>query len=87
MPDKPGNILARIDRCTANKTITRHEQLRRLLTRKSGASITQIQKAFDWQPQTARAAISAQRKAGREIARSQTDKGSVYRIVERGGDQ
>lgn len=69
------------------KKPTRQSQLRKLLTRKSGASIVQIQKAFGWQPHTARAAISAQRKAGFEISRSYTDKGPVYRIVERGGDQ
>ncbi len=64
---------------------TRQAQLRKLLARKSGASIAQIQKAFNWQPHTARAAISAQRKSGSVIVRSDTDKGSVYRIVEEGG--
>ena len=86
MPDKPGNILARIDRCTANKTTTRQEQLRRLLSHKSGASITQIQKAFDWQSHTARAAISALRKAGSCVERIATEKGSIYRIADRGED-
>ena len=43
---------------------TRREQLTKLLNRKSGASITQIQKAFGWQPHTARAAISTLRKEG-----------------------
>lgn len=66
---------------------TRQAQLRKLLTRKSGASIVQIQKAFGWQPHTARAAISAQRKTGCVIVRSDTDKGSVYRIVEESGSQ
>ena len=66
---------------------TRQAQLRKLLTRKSGASIAQIQKAFGWQPYTARAAISAQRKAGFEISRSNTDKGPGYWIVERGRNQ
>ena len=70
----------------ANK-LTRPAQLQKLLTRKSGVSIAQLQKTFGWQPHTARAAISAQRKAGCEIARSDTDKGSVYRIVERGDEQ
>ena len=71
----------------AAKKPTRHAQLRKMLTRKSGASIAQIQKAFGWQPHTARAAISAQRKAGCEITRRDTDKGPVYRIVDQGGDQ
>jgi len=69
------------------KKPTRQVQLRKMLTRKSGASIAQIQKAFGWQPHTARAAISAQRKAGCEITRSDADKGPVYRIVDQGGEQ
>lgn len=67
--------------------LTRAAQLRKLLTRKSGVSIAQLQKAFGWQPHTACAAISAQRKSGCAIARSDTDKGSVYRIVEQGDAQ
>ncbi|PSL14820.1 uncharacterized protein DUF3489 [Shimia abyssi] len=59
----------------------RQEQLSKLLNRKSGATISQIQTAFGWQPHTARAALSTLRKAGTAIERSDTDKGSVYRIV------
>ncbi|MEM6891483.1 MAG: DUF3489 domain-containing protein [Pseudomonadota bacterium] len=66
----------------AAKKLTRHRQLRKLLTRKSGVTIAQLQKTFGWQPHTARAAISAQRKAGCVVGRAETDKGSVYRIVE-----
>ena len=60
---------------------TREEQLRKLLTRKSGATIAQIQKTMGWQPHTARAAISRLRKSGSEIERQISDKGSVYRVV------
>lgn len=67
----------------ARKT-TRREQLNKLLTRKSGATIAQIQKAFGWQPHTARAAISAQRRAGHPIERDDSGKGPVYRIVKVG---
>ena len=61
---------------------TRGAQLRRLLKRKSGVTLAQLQTTFGWQAHTARAAISAQRKAGWVIDRSDSDKGSVYRIVE-----
>ena len=64
----------------ARKT-TRYEQLNKLLRRKSGAPITQIQKAFGWKTHTARAALSAQRKAGHTIERDASSKGPVYRIV------
>lgn len=63
---------------------TRREQLAKLLNRKSGASITQKQKAFGWQPHTARAAISKLRKGGTLIERTDTDKGAVYRAVTEG---
>lgn len=66
---------------------TRQDALSHLLARKSGATIVQIQKVFGWQPHTARAAISAQRKAGHVVERSDTDKGSVYRIIKSGVGQ
>ncbi|MEM8632968.1 MAG: DUF3489 domain-containing protein [Pseudomonadota bacterium] len=59
---------------------TRRDQLAKMLGRKSGASIAQIQKAFGWQPHTARAAISTLRKSGATVERTMTEKGSVYRI-------
>lgn len=63
---------------------TRPAQLRKLLTRKSGATIAQIQSAFGWQPHTARAAISGLRRSGETVQRSDAAKGSVYRIVSAG---
>ena len=59
---------------------TRPDLLRRLLTRKSGATMAQIQSAFGWQPHTVRAAVSGLRKSGEAVQRSETTKGSVYRI-------
>ena len=37
---------------------TKSDDLRRLLSRRSGASVAQLQKQFGWQPHTVRAAIS-----------------------------
>ena len=70
-----------------SKSPSRPAQVRKLLRRKSGVSIAQLQQAFGWQPHTARAAISAQRKAGHVVDRTETAKGSVYRIVGESGDQ
>ena len=67
----------------AQNNLTRQQQLQKLLSRKSGATIAQIQKAFGWQPHSARAAISMMRKAGHTVERSGSDKGTVYRIVKR----
>lgn len=61
-------------------TANRPAQLRKLLARRSGATIPQIQRSFEWQPHTARAAISKLRKAGDVVDRTETSKGSVYRI-------
>ncbi|WP_424831400.1 DUF3489 domain-containing protein [Ruegeria sp.] len=68
----------------ARNNLTRQQQLQKLLSHKSGATIAQIQKAFDWQPHSARAAISVMRKAGHTIERSGSDKGTMYRIVKGG---
>lgn len=76
---------ARPKRAAAKQT--RQKQLRKMLTRKSGVTIAQLQKTFGWQPHTARAAISAQRKAGCLVDRTETNKGSVYRIIEPEGTQ
>lgn len=58
----------------------RKEQLTKLLSRKSGVSVKQLQHAFGWQPHTARAAMSRLRKTGALIERFDTKNGSVYRI-------
>ena len=63
---------------------SRRSQLRKLLWRKGGATIAQIEAAFGWQPHSARAAISGLRKAGDTIERSASTKGTVYRIVATG---
>ncbi|HCP80230.1 MAG TPA: hypothetical protein DIT67_01055 [Octadecabacter sp.] len=64
--------------------LTRQQQLAKLLCRKSGASVAQIQKAFGWQPHTARAAISMLRKGGMAIERTDTGKGPVYGAASEG---
>lgn len=61
--------------------LTRQQQLAKLLERKSGATIQQIQAAFGWQPHTAQAAPSTLRKAGFAVVRADTDNGAVYRIA------
>ncbi|MES0863707.1 DUF3489 domain-containing protein [Ruegeria sp. SCPT10] len=61
--------------------LTRQQQLQKLLSRKAGATIAQMQNTFGWQPHSARAAISMMRKAGHTVERSGSDKGTVYRIV------
>ncbi|MEM6657109.1 MAG: DUF3489 domain-containing protein [Pseudomonadota bacterium] len=67
--------------------LTRQMQLHKMLTRKSGVTIAQLQKTLGWEPHTARAAISLQRKAGCVVERIKTEQGSVYRIVEAQGNQ
>lgn len=86
MSDKP-KIETRTSKATTSEKktspVSRTEQLRILLRRKSGATCTELQEKFGWQPHTARAAISGLRKAGECIERSSGECGTVYRIIER----
>ncbi|WP_411892448.1 DUF3489 domain-containing protein [Yoonia sp. SDW83-1] len=66
---------------TGTAAVGRQDQLRKLLRRKNGATIAQIQSAYGWQAHSARAAISNLRRAGELIDRQPASKGSVYRIV------
>ncbi len=83
-PVRPKGKPARSRQPISKAKPTRSAQLTKLLRRKSGASMAQIQTAFGWQPHTVRAAISAQRKAGHRIERTRSDTGPVYRIVTEG---
>ena len=66
---------------TAKPKPNRSDQLRKMLNRKGGATLAQMQTAFGWQPHTARAAVSGLRKRGDIVERSDGPKGSVYRIA------
>ena len=62
-------------------TPTKSETIQKLLARKGGATITQLQAATDWQPHSLRAALSGLRKNGAAITRSTDSKGvTVYRL-------
>lgn len=68
-------------------TTTRTQTIRKLLARKGGVSIIQLQAATEWQPHSLRAALSRFRKAGATITRETTAKGiTVYRLLP-SGDQ
>ena len=74
-------------------TRTKSETIQKLLTRKGGASIAQLQAATSWQPHSVRAALSGLRKKGTAITRSTNAKGvTVYAIetpptLEHGGSR
>jgi hypothetical protein len=62
-------------------TRTKSETIQKLLARKGGATITQLQAATDWQPHSLRAALSGLRKKGAAITRLTNAKGvTVYRL-------
>lgn len=73
--------LATTNTATAKPKPNRSDQLRKMLKRKSGATLVQMQTAFGWQTHTARAAVSGLRKGGEIVERSDGPTGSVYRIV------
>ncbi len=66
---------------------TKIETVRKMLARKGGANILQLQTATQWQPHTIRAALSRFRKAGAKLTREKNPKGiAIYRIAP-GGDR
>lgn len=61
--------------------ISKKETLIKLLTRQSGATIAQMQKATGWQAHSIRAALTGLRKAGHQVSRDSNAKGlAVYRL-------
>lgn len=52
-----------------------------LLRREEGATLDEMVKATAWLPHTTRAALTALKKKGYAIGRSQRDGASVYRIT------
>lgn len=80
--DSKKNTQAAKPKLATQKT-TRLQQLTKLLARNSGVTIAQVQAAFEWQPHTARAAISSLRKGGAMIERSASGKCAVYRLKQK----
>lgn len=64
---------------TAGKT--KSDNLSKLLSRRNGATVAQIQKQLDWQPHTIRAAISRLRSSGLTIDLDRSGKVARYRVV------
>jgi biotin operon repressor len=64
----------------ASKT-TKKDRLRKMLARKSGATLAQLTKDLGWQPHTVRAAISVLRKDGITVDLDRAAKTPAYRIA------
>ena len=62
------------------------EMLRKLLLRRNGATVPQIQKQLGWQPHTIRAAISRLRSSGVQVELDRFDRNACYRLL-RGDDR
>ncbi len=60
---------------------TKTEMLRKLLSRRNGATVSQIQNRLDWQAHTVRAAISRLRSSGLLIELDRSSKSARYRLV------
>ncbi len=64
---------------------TKTDTVIKLISRKSGATVEQIQKVTDWQPHSVRAALTGLRKKGHEIERDKNTKGvTIYRVAKDG---
>ena len=57
------------------------ETLRKLLARRTGATVVQIQKQLGWQPHTIRAAISRMRSSGVSVELDRSGRVARYRIM------
>lgn len=63
--------------------MTKQGAVIKLLKRRQGATVVQIQQATNWQAHSVRAALTGLRKKGHNVARSENAKGvTVYKIVE-----
>jgi predicted ArsR family transcriptional regulator len=60
---------------------SKSDTLRRLLSRRHGATVAQIQKQLGWQPHTVRAAISRLRSSGLSIDFDRSGKVARYRAA------
>jgi hypothetical protein len=63
---------------------TKSGELCKLLSRRSGATVAQLQRRLDWQPHTIRATISRLRSAGVAIELDRSGKVARYRIASGG---
>ncbi len=57
------------------------DTLRKMLSRRNGATSAQIQKQLSWQPHTVRAAISRLRSSGLSIDLDRSGRVARYRVV------
>ena len=57
------------------------EMLHKLLARRTGATVVQIQKQLGWQPHTIRAAISRMRSSGVSVELDRSGRVARYRII------
>jgi predicted ArsR family transcriptional regulator len=73
VPAKPGAI--------KTGARTKSEDLRKLLSRRNGATVAQVQKQMGWQPHTVRAAISRLRTAGVSVELDRSGKLARYRLL------
>ena len=65
----------------ATKT-TMQDTVLKLLKRKQGATVEQLQKATGWQPHSVRAALTGLRKKGHDIRREKNAKDiTVYKLA------
>jgi len=61
---------------------TKQDTVLKLLKRKQGATVEQLQKATGWQPHSVRAALTGLRKKGHDIRREKNAKDvTVYKLA------
>jgi DNA-binding transcriptional regulator PaaX len=64
---------------------SKSDLLHKLLSRRNGATVAQLQKQLGWQPHTVRAAISRLRSSGASIELDRSGKVARYRVIDGAG--
>ena len=78
----PENALAEPQVAAAKPEPKKSDTVKRLLSRKAGATIGELGAATNWQPHSVRAFLSGLRKKGSNISREERRNGAnAYRIV------
>lgn len=74
----------KIDRATSGATEaikdSKNAHLERLVSRRKGVAITELEQRLGWQSHTVRAAISRLRKSGMIITCTKSSAGPVYKL-------
>jgi DNA-binding IclR family transcriptional regulator len=72
---------AKADTASASRAPSKIEQVLKLMSREQGATLAELTAATEWQPHSARAALTGLRKKGHAIQTGKRDDLTCYRLA------